>query len=178
VTVDLPVPPADEAHLYDPQVPPIGRFAGPWRPLSNFAPAVFDLDGLRFVTSEQAFNALKTLDPKQRAWVAAAKDAQQAKERGQKVTLQPRWDDVVRYTTMRRVLRAKFAAHPARVEFLLSTGMALLVEGNTWHDQHWGDCLCGRLACQRVGENHLGRALMRLRAELRDQGADASHASR
>jgi ribA/ribD-fused uncharacterized protein len=163
----LPLPPEEQSHLYDSDATPIDRFAGKWRPLSNFAPAVFDLDGIRWVTSEHAFNGLKTLDPAQRAWVAKAKDPQEAKQRGQAVVLQPRWDDVVRYTTMKRVLHAKFTAHPARVDFLLSTGMALLVEGTRWHDDHWGNCTCGRPACQPLGQNHLGRALMRLRLELR-----------
>lgn len=47
------------------------------------------------------------------------------------------------------------------------------IEGNVWHDQHWGDCRCNRLAlplrreaCAERGANHLGRLLMELRAEL------------
>lgn len=38
--------------------------------------------------------------------------------------------------------------------------MAELVEGNTWHDTFWG-------VCNGKGQNHLGRILMRVRAELR-----------
>lgn len=164
----MQMPPLAERHLYDPAVPPITQFRGAWRPLSNFAPAVFTLDGLRFATSEHAFNALKTLDPKERVLVASAPTPGEAKQRGRRVTLQPGWDETVRFEVMDRVLRAKFTAHPARVEFLLSTGRALLVEGVSWHDLIWGCCSCPQH--NGAGENHLGRALMRLRHELRQAG--------
>lgn len=68
----------------------------------------------------------------------------------------------------------KFTAHPARVAALLSTGEATLVEGNRHHDQHWGICVCKRHHGQ--GENHLGRLLMALRAELLAEAAWAREA--
>jgi ribA/ribD-fused uncharacterized protein len=82
------------------------------------------------------------------------------------VDLRPGWDETVRFEVMAAVLRAKFGHHPGRVEALLSTGAAVLVEGNTWHDQTWGDCRCGRAACAERGANHLGRLLMELRNQL------------
>jgi predicted NAD-dependent protein-ADP-ribosyltransferase YbiA (DUF1768 family) len=41
-----------------------------------------------------------------------------------------------------------------------------LVERNHWHDNFWGDCTCGAPACTATGRNALGRALMRVRAEV------------
>lgn len=152
--------------LYDPTVPAIDRFAGRWFFLSNFQPAVFDLEGIRWSSTEAAFNGLKTLDPEQRAWVAAAGSPAEAKRRGRRVTLRPRWDQDIRFRVMADVLEAKFTAHPARRDALLSTGTAELVEGTTWHDQTWGNCTCGRPACARPGLNHLGRLLMELRVDL------------
>jgi hypothetical protein len=67
---------------------------------------------------------------------------------------------------MSAVLRAKFADPDLRAK-LLASGDADLVEGNTWHDQTWGDCCCGRRACSGLGANRLGRMLMELRDELR-----------
>lgn len=42
---------------------------------------------------------------------------------------------------------------------LLETGDAELVESNWWHDYFWG-------VCNGRGENHLGKILMKIRAEL------------
>ena len=50
------------------------------------------------------------------------------------------------------------------VDGSLATGGAVLVEGNTWHDNYWGCCTCSRCAGRR-GRNNLGRLLMKLRAE-------------
>jgi ribA/ribD-fused uncharacterized protein len=145
----------------------IERFAGHWRFLSNFFPAVLVWDGIHFPTSEHAFNAGKTLNIEQRIRIAAAPTAAEAKRLGRCLTLRPGWDESVRYQVMTAVLRAKFTCRADRTKLLLSTGDRLLVEGNDWHDQHWGDCVCGRPSCATPGQNHLGRLLMELREELR-----------
>jgi len=167
--VKVVYPPSDEAYLYDLELAPITEFAGPWSFLSNFHRAVLDWEGQRYPTSEHAFNAGKSLDPKVRAWIAAAPKPREAKTRGNnrnRCLLRPDWDTRVRYQVMTEVLLAKFTAHPARRDALLSTGRRLLIEGNRWDDQHWGTCLCGRPACLPDGLNHLGRTLMRIRFRL------------
>ena len=42
---------------------------------------------------------------------------------------------------------------------LIQTGDSVLIEGNTWGDRVWG-------VCNGVGENRLGRILMKIRSEL------------
>jgi hypothetical protein len=153
--------------LYDPDAPVIDRFTGQWAFLSNFHPAPLTWEGMDFATSEHAFNAGKTLNRTEREWVQCAHTPRIAKERGQEVTLREGWNDRVRYDVMAQVLRAKFLCDPRRVQALLSTGASLLIEGVTWHDQHWGTCVCGRATCAQPGQNHLGRALMTLRSEIR-----------
>jgi predicted NAD-dependent protein-ADP-ribosyltransferase YbiA (DUF1768 family) len=59
---------------------------------------------------------------------------------------------------MRQVLVRKFS-HPELRAALLSTGDALLVEGNHWGDIFWG-------VCRGEGENWLGRLLMALRGQM------------
>ncbi len=59
---------------------------------------------------------------------------------------------------MARLLRAKFS-DPRLAAALVATGTAELVEVNTWDDGYWG-------VCAGQGNNHLGRLLMALRAEL------------
>lgn len=147
----------------------VDSFTGPWAGLSNFSPTPVTIDAVTYTTPEHAFNALKTLDPAEGAWVAEAPTPGQAKARGRKVTLRPDWDTRVRHEVMAAVTEAKYTDPVAR-DLLLATGDALLVEGNHWHDQHWGDCTCPQHRSW-PGTNHLGRALMRHRAVLRGDPA-------
>jgi ribA/ribD-fused uncharacterized protein len=153
----------------------IREFRGRWAFLSNFHRAELVWEGIQYPTSEHAFNAGKTLDMGERAWIAAAPTPREAKQRGRTVALRPWWDAEVRFEVMAEVLNAKFTAHPSRAHALLSTGDALLAEGNTWHDNTWGDCHCRRQACIDPGRNALGVLLMGLRSDLRAAGPEPHH---
>lgn len=62
---------------------------------------------------------------------------------------------------MEEIVRAKFTQNQELKAQLLSTGDAILIEGNTWNDRYWGvDVRSG------VGKNHLGKILMKIRLEL------------
>ena len=61
--------------------------------------------------------------------------------------------------------RSKFTHNADLRERLLATRGALLVEGNTWHDQTWGSCVCPQHA-EVPGDNALGVILMTLRLRL------------
>jgi ribA/ribD-fused uncharacterized protein len=148
----------------------VAALSGRWAALSNFATIPVTLDAVTYPTAEHAFNAAKTCDPVERARVAAAPTPAAANRAGRAVTLRPGWDDTVRYAVMDAVLEAKFT-DPAAADVLAATGDALLVEGNTWHDQHWGQCTCPRHR-PWPGANHLGRALMRVRARMRGDRPD------
>ena len=76
--------------------------------------------------------------------------------------MRPDWD-ARKLTIMHNLLVHKFEENPDLVPKLLDTGGAVLVEGNTWHDNFWGSCICPRCSGER-GRNHLGRLLMQLRA--------------
>ncbi|RSM68688.1 hypothetical protein DL991_41195 [Amycolatopsis sp. WAC 01375] len=142
----------------------INGFHGHHRFLSNFHEQPVTWDGITYPSGEAGYNAGKTLDPQQRAWIAAAPSPGEAKRRGRQVQLRDDWDDLHRYAVMQDVIEAKFT-DPALRTRLLETGNALLVERNTWHDQTWGCCSCPRH--QAVpGRNLLGRYLMDHRARL------------
>lgn len=145
----------------------IDYFRDRWAFLSNFFPARMLWQGVFYPTSEHAFNAGKTTDLGLRFKIASAHSPKIAKRMGRAVKIRPGWENPVRYQVMWDVLHAKFTSHPGRVAALLGTGDAFLVEGNRWHDQHWGNCICGQPACAEPGQNHLGRMLMDLREELR-----------
>lgn len=61
---------------------------------------------------------------------------------------------------MYRLVKRKLDDHP-EIFLVLATFDGEIVEINNWHDNFWGDCTCRR--CYKIGENHLGRILMRLR---------------
>ena len=62
---------------------------------------------------------------------------------------------------MERLLLKKFDDnHPQLQQMLLATGEEELVEGNYWGDVYWG-------VCNGVGENHLGKLLMKIRDQLK-----------
>jgi predicted NAD-dependent protein-ADP-ribosyltransferase YbiA (DUF1768 family) len=60
---------------------------------------------------------------------------------------------------METLVREKFTRHAPLAELLVATGDLDLVERNRWRDTFWG-------VCNGIGENHLGRILMIVRAEL------------
>jgi predicted NAD-dependent protein-ADP-ribosyltransferase YbiA (DUF1768 family) len=66
---------------------------------------------------------------------------------------------------MYSLVRGKFQ-WPDLQKKLLDTGDAYLEEGNTWHDNTWGNCKCDRCA-RYQGENRLGQILMQVREEAR-----------
>jgi len=68
------------------------------------------------------------------------------------------------------VIRAKFSGDEMAAK-LLATGDTVLIEGNTHHDNFWGDCECGGAACQSPGVNMLGEILMAVRSELAADGS-------
>ena len=65
----------------------------------------------------------------------------------------------MRIEVMYTALRAKFTSYPSLKSLLLSTTGSILSEGSP-HDLYWGSGRDGE------GLNHLGRLLMRLRAEF------------
>ena len=130
-------------------------------PLSNFYAAPINFNDVVYPTNEHYFQAMKTDDLTQREAVRLCATPGDAKRAGRKVALKPGWDDR-RHGIMRHGLELKFShdQHPVLADWLLSTGDALLVEGNTWGDTHWG-------RCRGIGANWLGHLLMARRAELR-----------
>ena len=142
-------------------------FAGGYHFLSNFYQRPIPYRGLEFKSGEHLFNALKTTDITEALWVMNAELPGEAKSRGRRVTLKPNWDETERFKAMRSTIGAKFLYDFVLREQLLETGDAYLEEGNTWHDQVWGNCLCSRPSCQSPGQNHLGKLLMELRSDIR-----------
>ena len=138
----------------------ISSFRGPHAFLSNFHPSPIRVGERTAPTVEHAFQAAKTFDDEKVAWILDADTPGKAKWRGKRVPLRPDWERV-RLAVMEDALRQKFAPGSELAAQLLATGDAELVEGNAWGDRFWG-------VSRGTGRNHLGRLLMRIRAELRE----------
>ena len=138
--------------------------------LSNFYNEPIIVDGKHFQTSEHAFQAYKTLDPEWFETIRKAKSAGKAKKLGRKAPLRKDWESI-KYSVMLKCLQAKFSK-PEMQKMLLSTGEAILIENNTWHDTVWGCCLCQKHGGE--GKNMLGQLLMKIRKELREACAEKS----
>ena len=136
----------------------IGRFAGPYRFLSNFFPRPLLWEGDRYPTAEHAYQAAKCGRSDHFELVRNALNPGAAKRMGRKISLRGDWE-AVKEKVMLSVVRAKFA-DPYLRRKLIATDTAELVEGNTWGDRFWG-------VCRGEGENRLGKILMKVRAEIR-----------
>lgn len=133
----------------------ITSFQGEYFFLSNFYNAPVVYQGIRFENNEAAFQAAKCPERMRDFCGLTPRDA---KRLGRRIALRPDWE-AVKYDVMYQVCKAKFSQNPDLLEKLLATGDAELVEGNTWGDTVWG-------VCKGVGENNLGKTLMRVRGEL------------
>jgi len=148
----------------------IAKFNGTdYKFLSNFWKAEITYEGIKYPSSEHAYQASKTLEVVERQAIADLTKCGDAKRAGRKVTLRKDWDDV-KDGIMLDILRIKFSMHPDLKQKLIDTGDAILVEGNTWHDKHFGVCYCDE--CNGLGKNMLGELLMKVREECKEQQKD------
>ena len=133
-------------------------FFGRFRFLSNF---YFFSPG---ITSEHLFQSYKTTNKKHKKLILSQKTPREAKLEGKRVALRDNWD-IIKDKKMEKALKIKFVKGSLMAEMLISTKKAKLIEGNTWHDNYWGNCLC--LKCRNIkGKNKLGKLLMKRRSKL------------
>ncbi|MBW4642400.1 MAG: DUF1768 domain-containing protein [Goleter apudmare HA4340-LM2] len=138
-----------------------------WQPygcFSNFSPHGIQIQGTYWPTVEHYYQAQKfvgSIDAVIIPLIHAAQTPEEAAALGRCCTRQLRSDwDVVKTKVMREAVLKKFLTHSKIREILLSTGNENLVE-NSAIDYFWG---CG---ADKTGQNHLGKTLMSVRAEIR-----------
>lgn len=142
-----------------------GRKSDVFPCFSNFHTCKVAYDGITYKNSEAAWQAQKTLDVSDRARFAGYSGSG-AKSQGRRVHLRPDWE-AVKDHLMEEICYAKFTQNPELKETLLSTGDKTLIENTTgWHDNYWGSCSCPK-CINKPGLNHLGMALMKVRARIR-----------
>lgn len=140
----------------------IHGFFGEHRFLSNFhlmpsQQLIYHDNGV-YQSTEAAYMASKTLDPKMRVQFENI-EPKEAKKLGRVISLRPDWEEV-KDQIMYEVNLIKYSVSEDLKSRLLATGDKHLEETNWWKDTYWG-------VCDGVGRNQLGITLMRIRDELR-----------
>lgn len=143
----------------------ITSFRGDYHFLSNFYPSSIRWEDDEYRTIEHAFQAAKTFNPEERLRLRETPSPLVVKRLGRKVTLRPDWEQV-KLDIMADLLRQKFTRYSDLGALLLATGDAEIIEGNTWDDRFYG-AVWDETEQRWIGENHLGKILMRIREELR-----------
>jgi ribA/ribD-fused uncharacterized protein len=121
----------------------------------------FKYQEMWFDTVEHFYQAMKAekSDIETRRWIAGQTNGYAAKKAGRRVKIRTDWEDI-KLAVMEYALRIKFAAGTSWHKRLMETE-GEIVEWNNWGDRYWGKTLDG------VGENHLGKLLMKLRDEMK-----------
>ncbi len=142
------------------------KVSEPYGEFSNFAPFPIEIDGNRWATNEHYFQGQKFADPQRAEAIRQTPSPMIAARMGRsrQHPLRADWEQV-KEQIMHQALVAKFTQHPELRRLLLQTGDAEIVE-HTSNDSYWGDGGDGS------GKNMLGRILMRVRDELRDNSSD------
>lgn len=135
----------------------IRGFFDNYRFLSNFHVSPCYYNGNCYMSTEHAFMAQKATNKEDHVYVASATTPQEARKRGKTILLRPDWDDI-RIEVMYQVNLSKYQ-DPLMRRRLQMTGNRYLEETNWWNDKFWG-------VCNGVGENNLGKVLMRVRETL------------
>jgi ribA/ribD-fused uncharacterized protein len=148
----------------DPNLEFITKFRGANRYLSNFWECNVTYQGFRYYSTEHAYQAQKAKNEETKKYIAYLPTPAEAKRYGKKISIRDDWEDV-KLKIMEDLVRIKFNENEDLRLKLLETDYMLLIEGNEWGDTFWG-------FCRGKGENHLGKILMKVRDELRNEQTD------
>lgn len=169
------------------------KFSGEHYFLDNFYPCEVVFDGLTYHSSEAAFQAQKA--PKEERYLfAELKKGADVKKLGGKTgpyAMKQGSAELIDWNkrstkVMEEVVRAKFNQNPDLAEKLIATGDLHLVEGNNHDDNLYGiqlkrvpgarkKLLVDEDGCYILSQeenehnNHLGKILMKVREELKNQ---------
>lgn len=141
----------------------IKGFSEDFRWLSNFFPIEpFEYDGLTFKTTENFYQAMKSLDNKERDYVSKLEPGKAKRYANplynKKFIVRDDWESI-KLSVMEHCLRIKFSQKDFK-DLLLATRDVYIEETNGWGDVFWGCNTSGE------GQNILGKIIMKLRSEL------------
>jgi ATP phosphoribosyltransferase len=142
----------------------INEFSGDFYFLNNFSDSPIHFFAVTWPTLEHLYQASKTSDTALRESIRLSHSPAEAKQLGRKIKLSRDWEKNKK-AVMLTCVRLKFQQNIQLRDMLIATDSSLLIEGNDWHDNTWGNCVCDD--CQTIpGKNLLGNVLMQVRHEL------------
>lgn len=124
--------------------------------LSNMYPCRVRYGSTEYLCAESAFQAQKCTKESEKLMFNNI-NGFEAKKIGRKVSLKSNWE-IEKLAIMEEIVRSKFIQNPSLAEKLIG------IEGVIQEDNSWGDTFWG--VYNGVGENHLGKILMKIRDEL------------
>lgn len=127
--------------------------------LSNFTPVNIFYGGIHYPSTEHAYQASKCAEALDKLVIASMPTPGKAKRAGRDIKIRDDWDEI-KLQVMEDLQRLKYQ-DPELRERLLETDTLYIEETNTWGDTFWG-------VCKGVGQNHLGKILMKIRDELKE----------
>lgn len=137
--------------------------------LSNMTYVNIEYGGIIYPSTENFYQAMKYKEKEVRTLVATLKpNESKAYSRANKMTslvFEEKKLQIMEYAQKR-----KYSQEPFKSK-LLATGEVLLEEGNWWGDKFWGVDIK-----TRQGENHLGKIIMKIRDQLKQE--EIKHESR
>jgi len=152
----------------------IMQFRGKYVFLSNFYGIEFMYKGHKFFNSEQAFHWEKAEDEESKNLILSTNSPIDAKKIGRKCKCGIEKWDKNKFDIMEQILIAKFS-NPELRKKLQETKNYTLIEGNYWHDNIWGICMCDKCSVKKIGANNLGKILMKIRDQYIENSINELH---
>lgn len=153
----------------------IDCFKGEYAFLSNFYPVNILYDGYIWPSVEHLYQGYKTENMELRERILHAPTPAEAKRLGGykvyqgDIVIRKGWPTLKqRYMKIGIDLKFDPIVYPELVKKLIATYNKDIREGNTWHDNFWGECICEKCQSNRkvVGQNWLGYFLKEKRKQL------------
>ncbi|NFE94323.1 NADAR family protein [Clostridium botulinum] len=136
----------------------ITQFRGEYFFLSSFYICRINYKGIIYNTAEAAFQSMKSKNIEERKEFVYL-TPKEAKIKGNEVSLREDWEDI-KEAVMYNICLCKFSQNDDLAKRLMETADAYLEQESSWNDKEWG-------TVDGVGENKLGRILMKVREEIK-----------
>lgn len=141
----------------------INIFRGEHAWLSNMYECGIEYKDYLFNSVENAYMWEKNPEDPEWLKMCLVYSAGKIKRESKAITIRNDWDEI-KLNVMETLLTIKFNQEPFKTK-LIETGDQNIVEGTLWGDSFWGVDL---KVNPNYGENHLGRLIMKIRDQLKD----------